>query len=64
MKTADEVQTEIFRKMTPAERWAAAEKLYWSVRHLKAAFLRSVHPEWSEAEVQQAVKEAFLHARG
>jgi hypothetical protein len=61
---ADEVQTEIFRRMTPAERWRAAERLYWSARNLKAAFLRSIHPEWTEVEVQRAVKEAFLHARG
>jgi hypothetical protein len=50
--------------MTPAERWRAAERLSWSARNLKAAFLRSIHPEWTEVEVQRAVKEAFLHARG
>lgn len=62
--TADEVQTEIFKRMTPGERWAAAQNLYWSARRLKAAWLRSLHPEWTETEVQAAVKEAFMHVRG
>lgn len=61
---ADEVQFEIYRRMTPAQRWAAAERLYWAARALKAAYLRGLHPEWTEAEVQQAVKEAFMYVRG
>ena len=61
---ADEVQFEIFRRMTPAQRWAAAQRLYWSARRLKAAHLRALHPEWSEDQVQHAVKEAFMYVRG
>ena len=61
---ADEVQTEIFRRMTPSQRWAAARALYWSAWRLKAAWLRSLHPDWTDAEVQRAVREAFLHVRG
>ena len=60
----DEVQFEIFRRMTPAQRWAAAQRLYWSARRLKAAHLRSLHPDWDEEQVQRAVKEAFLNVRG
>ena len=64
MKSAAEVQTEIFRRMTPGERWAAAQRLYWSARRLKAAHLRALHPEWSEDEVERGVREAFMHVRG
>lgn len=64
MDEPDDAQIEIFRRMTPGQRWAAAQRLYWSARNLKAAWLRSLHPEWTEAEVQQAVREAFLHVRG
>lgn len=60
----DAVQVEIFRRMSPAERWQVAERLYWSARNLKAAHLRGLHPTWTEEEVQRAVKEAFLRVRG
>ena len=61
---AEEMQFEIFRRMTPGERWAVAQRLYWSARRLKAAHLRSIHPEWTDAEVERAVKEAFMYVRG
>jgi hypothetical protein len=57
-------QTDVFRAMTPGQRVAAAEQLYWTAREIKAAALRSFHPDWSEERIQQAVKEAFLYARG
>lgn len=38
-------------------------RLYWSARELKAAAIRSQHPDWSEAEVQAAVRTAFLLRR-
>lgn len=60
----DDPQTERFRQMTPAERWAAAERLYWSMRELKAAYLRSIHPDWTDAQVEVAVREAFSGAAG
>lgn len=60
----DPKQVEIFRRMSPGERWHMAERLYWSARNLKAAHLRALHPNWSEQQVQSAVKEAFMHVRG
>ncbi len=56
-------QIEIFRRMTPARRWEAAKRLYSTVRAHKAAFLRHAHPEWTEVEVKDHVRRAFLHAR-
>jgi hypothetical protein len=38
-------QYEIFRRMTPAERWQVAHNLYWSMRRYKTAFLESQHPD-------------------
>ena len=60
----DDAQLERLRLMTPAERWMAAERLYWSMRELKAAYLRSVHPDWTEVQVEAAVREAFRLAAG
>ena len=57
------IQDEILRKMTPARKLELAMDLYWSARELKAAGLRSQHPDWSEEQVQAAVKEIFMYAR-
>ena len=53
----------IVRAMTPAEKLAAAEQLYWSARALKAAALRAQHPDWSEEEICRKVREIFLLVR-
>ena len=51
------------RALTPEQRWRAGRGLYWSVRRLKAAFLRSQHPGWSEQQLQAEVRRIFLCAR-
>lgn len=58
-----EVQQRVFQRMSPEQRWQVAVRLYWSARELKAAALRSWHPELGEGEIQRMVKEAFLYAR-
>lgn len=56
-------QYESFRRMTPERRLELAEQLYWSAREWKAAWLRVMHREWSEEQVQREVTRIFLHAR-
>lgn len=56
-------QLEIYRRMTPAQRWQEARRLYWTLRRHKAAFLHQQHPDWTEAAVAAAVRRSFLHAR-
>jgi hypothetical protein len=56
-------QIAIFRRMSPEQRWRAANQLYWTMRRHKAAFVRSQHPEWSEERVAAEVREIFSHAR-
>ena len=58
-----QTQTDVLRAMTPAERLAAAARLYWSARQLKEAALRAWHPEWTDEQVRRAVHDAFLYAR-
>jgi len=48
--------------MTPDRRWQEALRLYAFARELKAAALRSFHPEWNEAIVREEVRKAFLYA--
>jgi hypothetical protein len=50
------------RRTSGQQKWRTAFGLYWEARKLKAAALRLQHPDWSEDQVQQKVKEIFLHA--
>lgn len=50
------------RRMTGEQKWRTAFGMYWSARKLKAAAVRDQHPEWTEEQVQQRVKEIFMHA--
>ena len=59
----DEIQKEIFRKMTGGQKLKLAMRLYWSARRLKAAGLRQQHPDWTEDQVQKEVTEIFKNAR-
>ena len=56
-------QIEILRRMSPAERYRASRELYWTLRKHKKAFLRSLHPDWSEQRLDEEVRQIFLHAR-
>jgi len=63
MTEADRIQIEIYKKMTPAQKRKVSRDLYWSARRLKAAWLRQIHPDWTEEQVQNEVREIFLYAR-
>ena len=56
-------QIEVFRRMTPEQRWQAAHRLYWTARRHKAAFLRSQHPDWPDQRVEGEVRQSFSRAR-
>ncbi|WP_395751865.1 hypothetical protein [Prosthecobacter sp.] len=48
------------RSMTGAEKLRIASEMYWDARKVKAEELRLQHPEWTEEQVQQKVKEIFM----
>ena len=50
------------QRMTGEQKLKTAFRLYWTAREIKAAGLRQQHPDWTEEQVQQKVKEIFLHA--
>jgi hypothetical protein len=56
-------QFAILRRMTPGRRLEIAEQLYWSAWRMKAAWLRSLHPDWTEEQVVAEVKRNFSNAR-
>jgi hypothetical protein len=60
---ADAEYIRILRAMTPEQKLRATAALNDLARELKSAGLRAQHPDWTEQQVQAAVREMFLHAR-
>ena len=56
-------QVAALRAMTGQRRLRLAEQLYWSARRLKAAGLRSQHPDWPEQRLNDEARLIFRHAR-
>jgi hypothetical protein len=56
-------QVKAFRKMSLERRAQIALGFIRSVGRLKAAALRSQHPDWSEQEVMEALRRSILHGR-
>lgn len=56
-------QVEAFRRMTPAEKLRLAARFHHDARSLKAAGFKMLHPDWTDTQIDKAVREAFLHAR-
>ena len=50
------------RQLEGREKLRTAFSLYWGARKIKAAGLRQQQPTRTEEQVQQKVKEIFLHA--
>lgn len=55
-------QKRIYQAMTPEQKLKVAFNLYHSARELKASGLRVQHPDWSEKQIQEKVRELFLYA--
>lgn len=51
------------RRLTPEQRYRASREMYWTLRRHKAAFLRSLHADWSEEQVEAEVLRIFRDAR-
>ena len=58
----DPEQIRLFSAMTPDGRWAVARSLYRTARDLKRAGVEAEHPEWSEEQVLEEVRQQFLRA--
>lgn len=59
---AEKIRVQIYKSMTPAQKWAEVEKLWQTARALKRAGIRSMHPDWTDAQVEVKLKEVFLYA--
>jgi len=56
-------QFALLRRMTPEQRWRAANNLYWTCRRHKAAFMQSQHPDWPAQRVADEVRRIFSNVR-
>ena len=57
------MQNKEVKKLSPGEKLQLSLILYFNARELKTSSIRKFHPELSEKEVAQKVKEIFLYAR-
>lgn len=55
-------QVKIYRAMSPARKLEIAAEFQFAARDLKAAVLRTQHPDWPEDKIRAKVREAFLYA--
>ena len=56
-------QIAALRAIPGEKRLKLAERLYWSARKLKTAGVGAQHPEWTDEQVNEQVRQIFLHAR-
>ena len=61
--TGQEIQNEILRKMTPTQKIRLAMRLYYSAWQFKTAWLKEIHKDWSNTQIEQEVKRIFTDAR-
>jgi len=55
-------QIAAYRRMTPGQKIEQAQAMYWAARRLEANSLRQQHPDWTEEQVEDRVREIFLLA--
>lgn len=60
LEKARQIQNEIYRFMSPAQKLEISMQMYRSARRLKAAWIRQQNPDWTEQQIAAAVSEAFL----
>ncbi|MHA1370718.1 MAG: hypothetical protein ACTSRA_13540 [Promethearchaeota archaeon] len=56
-------QDDFFKQMSPEQKLRLFLDLHECAWNLKAAGLRFQHPDWTEEQIQNKVKEIFLYAR-
>ena len=56
-------QIEVYRAMTPQQKYELMQSLIDSARKMKYAYFRSIHSDWTDEQIQQALCDWFLYAR-
>jgi hypothetical protein len=56
------VQKAAFQRMSLGDKFDMMNGLITFARDFKISYLRELHPDWTEAQLQQEVARIFLHA--
>jgi Rv0078B-related antitoxin len=56
---ARELQSRIWRRKTPGEKIRMVDQLWRQARIFKRATLRSLHPDWTDGQIDEALWEAM-----
>lgn len=59
---AEEIQSQIYSKMSYTQKWQEFLKIKEAAWAIKAAGIRSQHPDWEEQKIQEKVRKIFLYA--
>lgn len=59
---SEKLQANIYKKLTPFQKWHEVEKMWIFSVELKRAAIQSAHPNWSDLKVNQAIRSIFLYA--
>jgi hypothetical protein len=59
---AERIRIEIYKQMTPAQKWNEFLKLRKFAWELKRAAVREQHADWSDEEIEAKVRQIFLYA--
>lgn len=62
IEVIDDVQAEIYRQMTPAQRVQIAVDANEMARLMLKAQIERMHPDWSEEQVRREVARRMLNA--
>ena len=61
-ESAENIRTEIYRRMSPVQKWEQVMRLREVAWLVKSASIRASHPDWSEEAIESEVKKIFLYA--
>jgi len=57
---AEELQSDLIRKMTPGKRLSTAMALYQTAWEIKKSGLRAQHPDWTDEAVAARARRVFV----
>ncbi len=63
LQKGEDIRNEIFRNMSAEDKIILSFELRRQAKELKAAYLREIHPDWTQQQIDDKVKEIFLYAR-
>ncbi|MGR3310929.1 MAG: hypothetical protein ACUZ77_09155 [Candidatus Brocadiales bacterium] len=61
IEVLDDIMAEIFKKKTPTERLQIAFGMWHSARVQLVCYLRSLHPQWNEKQIEKTVAKRLSH---